>query len=134
MRFFVDFWPARPSPRYAFNYADDGRDLHVYEVSRTVWSIGIGASRSFSFRKNHAANQEPLVTPTSRINLAVPAASVSVRAESGSEGAPETLTATDMFREHGRYAFRLLRRLGVHEADVDDVLQEVFVAVHRKAP
>lgn len=47
MRFFVDFGLARPSPRYAFNYADEGRDLHVYEVSRTVWSIGIGASRSF---------------------------------------------------------------------------------------
>ncbi|MBN9165305.1 MAG: hypothetical protein BGO98_49575 [Myxococcales bacterium 68-20] len=42
------------------------------------------------------------------------------------------MTATEMFREHGRYAFRLLRRLGVHEADVDDVLQEVFVVVHRK--
>lgn len=25
-----------------------------------------------------------------------------------------------------------MRRLGVHDADVDDVLQEVFVAVHRK--
>lgn len=74
------------------------------------------------------------MTPTSRINLAVPAASLSERAESGSEGVPDTLTATDMFREHGRYAFRLLRRLGVHEADVDDVLQEVFVAVHRKLP
>jgi len=46
--------------------------------------------------------------------------------------APAPVTATDMFREHGRYAFRLLRRLGVHEADVDDVLQEVFVVVHRK--
>lgn len=48
--------------------------------------------------------------------------------------APASVTATDMFREHGRYAFRLLRRLGVHEADVDDVLQEVFVVVHRKLP
>ena len=47
---------------------------------------------------------------------------------------PVSVTATDMFREHGRYAFRLLRRLGVREADVDDVLQEVFVVVHRKLP
>jgi RNA polymerase sigma-70 factor, ECF subfamily len=62
------------------------------------------------------------VTPTSRMKLAVPAA------------APASVTATDLFREHGRYAFRLLRRLGVHEADVDDVLQEVFVVVHRKLP
>ncbi len=44
------------------------------------------------------------------------------------------MTATEMFREHGRYAFRLLRRLGVREDDVDDVLQEVFVVVHRKLP
>ena len=49
-----------------------------------------------------------------------------------STAAPASVTATEMFREHGRYAFRLLRRLGVHEADVDDVLQEVFVVVHRK--
>lgn len=51
-----------------------------------------------------------------------------------SAAAPASVTATDMFREHGRYAFRLLRRLGVYEADVDDVLQEVFVVVHRKLP
>ena len=40
----------------------------------------------------------------------------------------------EIFREHGRYAFRLLRRLGVPDADVDDVFQEVFVIVHRKLP
>ncbi|AKV00251.1 RNA polymerase sigma factor RpoE [Labilithrix luteola] len=58
------------------------------------------------------------------------------RSESASASAPASHTglATDMFREHGRYAFRLLRRLGVEEADVDDVLQEVFVVVHRKLP
>jgi RNA polymerase sigma-70 factor, ECF subfamily len=39
-----------------------------------------------------------------------------------------------LFREHGRYVFRLLRRLGVPDADVDDVFQEVFVIVHRKLP
>ena len=61
----------------------------------------------------------------SRIKLAVPAAVTTTQAQA---------SATDMFREHGRYAFRLLRRLGVHEADVDDVLQEVFVVVHRKLP
>lgn len=39
-----------------------------------------------------------------------------------------------IFREYGRYVFRLLRRLGVPDADVDDVFQEVFVIVHRKLP
>lgn len=37
-----------------------------------------------------------------------------------------------LFQEHGRFVFRLLRRLGVPDADVDDVFQEVFVIVHRK--
>lgn len=41
---------------------------------------------------------------------------------------------TALFHEHGRFVFRLLRRLGVSDADVDDVLQEVFVIVHRKLP
>ncbi|MDF2696117.1 MAG: polymerase sigma factor RpoE [Labilithrix sp.] len=43
-------------------------------------------------------------------------------------------TATEVFREYGRFVFRVLRRLGVHDADVDDVFQEVFVVVHRKLP
>jgi RNA polymerase sigma-70 factor (ECF subfamily) len=38
----------------------------------------------------------------------------------------------DVFQEHGPFAWRLLRRLGVAEADVDDVCQEVFVIVHRR--
>lgn len=35
-------------------------------------------------------------------------------------------------REHGPYVWRVLRRLGVAESDVDDVCQEVFLVVHRK--
>ncbi|AKU93799.1 RNA polymerase sigma factor RpoE [Labilithrix luteola] len=37
-----------------------------------------------------------------------------------------------IFREQGPYAHRILRRLGVHPADVDDAFQEVFVVVHRR--
>ncbi len=37
----------------------------------------------------------------------------------------------DVVREHGSYLWRLLRRLGVREADVDDVWQETFIVVHR---
>src|SRR5262249_42577056 len=43
-------------------------------------------------------------------------------------------TVADIFRDHGRFVFRLIRRLGVPDADVDDVFQEVFVVVHRKLP
>lgn len=35
-------------------------------------------------------------------------------------------------REHGVFVWRTLRRLGVRDADVDDVCQEVFVVVNRK--
>ena len=43
-----------------------------------------------------------------------------------------SLDAATVFREHGPYVHRILRRLGVHPSDVDDAFQEVFVIVHRK--
>jgi RNA polymerase sigma-70 factor, ECF subfamily len=39
-----------------------------------------------------------------------------------------------IFDEHARYIIRALRHLGISEADVEDVAQEVFVTVHRKLP
>jgi RNA polymerase sigma-70 factor (ECF subfamily) len=39
-----------------------------------------------------------------------------------------------IFDEHARYVIRTLRHLGIAEADVEDVGQEVFVTVHRKLP
>jgi RNA polymerase sigma-70 factor (ECF subfamily) len=42
------------------------------------------------------------------------------------------LTSRQVFDEHGRYVFRVLRYFGVREADLPDVCQEVFVTVHRK--
>jgi RNA polymerase sigma-70 factor, ECF subfamily len=39
-----------------------------------------------------------------------------------------------IFDEHARYIIRTLRHLGISEADVEDVAQEVFVTVHRKLP
>jgi RNA polymerase sigma-70 factor (ECF subfamily) len=47
-------------------------------------------------------------------------------------GTSRTITAEGLFREHGTFAWRVLRRLGVPDADVDDVCQEVFVVVHRR--
>jgi RNA polymerase sigma-70 factor, ECF subfamily len=40
----------------------------------------------------------------------------------------------DVFRDHAPTVWRALRRLGVREADVEDLCQEVFVVVHRKLP
>jgi len=36
-----------------------------------------------------------------------------------------------VFAEHAPYVLRALPRLGVSDADVDDVAQEIFLAVHR---
>jgi RNA polymerase sigma-70 factor (ECF subfamily) len=38
----------------------------------------------------------------------------------------------DLFRAHASFVWRVLRRLGVPEADAEDVLQEVFLVVHSK--
>lgn len=41
------------------------------------------------------------------------------------------VTVAEVFRDHGGFVFRLLRRLGIHDAELDDLTQEVFVIVHR---
>ena len=44
----------------------------------------------------------------------------------------EPLDLTEAFRAHGRRVFRILRRLGVAEASLDDAVQEVFLVAHRR--
>jgi RNA polymerase sigma-70 factor (ECF subfamily) len=39
-----------------------------------------------------------------------------------------------LVREHSGYVLRVLRCLGVRDADVEDLCQEIFVVVHRKLP
>jgi RNA polymerase sigma-70 factor (ECF subfamily) len=39
-----------------------------------------------------------------------------------------------VFEEHGAFVCRCLRICGVLEADLDDVLQEVFLVVHQRLP
>jgi RNA polymerase sigma-70 factor (ECF subfamily) len=39
---------------------------------------------------------------------------------------------TKLFRDHSDFVARFLRRLGVAEADVDDLVQDVFVIAHGK--
>ena len=38
----------------------------------------------------------------------------------------------EVFEEHGPFVCRSLRYLGVHEADLDDLLQEVFLVVYQR--
>ncbi|MET0343633.1 MAG: sigma-70 family RNA polymerase sigma factor [Polyangiales bacterium] len=39
-----------------------------------------------------------------------------------------------LFREHAPFVWRVLRRHGVREADLEDACQEVFTIVHRRLP
>lgn len=41
-------------------------------------------------------------------------------------------TVSEVFREYAAFVWRTVRYLGVREADVEDVSQEVFLVVHRK--
>ncbi|MDB4988620.1 MAG: polymerase sigma factor RpoE [Myxococcaceae bacterium] len=38
----------------------------------------------------------------------------------------------ELFEEHGSFVCRSLRRLGIAEADLDDMLQEVFLVVYQR--
>lgn len=42
------------------------------------------------------------------------------------------MTLKEVYDEHFRFVWRSLRRLGVRDADVSDVAQDVFLVVHRK--
>jgi RNA polymerase sigma-70 factor, ECF subfamily len=61
-----------------------------------------------------------------------PLALVEQQASTAEHPKPPAPTLADVFRQYAPFAWRALRRLGVPEADVDDVCQEVFVVVHRK--
>jgi RNA polymerase sigma-70 factor, ECF subfamily len=39
---------------------------------------------------------------------------------------------SELVHEHGRFVWRVLRRLGVGDADVDDVCQDVFLTAYRR--
>lgn len=44
------------------------------------------------------------------------------------------LSVRQVFDEHARYVWRALRHLGVADAEIADVSQEVFITVHKKLP
>jgi RNA polymerase sigma-70 factor, ECF subfamily len=46
--------------------------------------------------------------------------------------APEALAFDGVYRAHFAFVWRSARRLGVRDAALDDVVQEVFVVVHRR--
>lgn len=56
----------------------------------------------------------------------------SVRSDDRAEQPPSRLSAGALFRAHSQFVAAFLARLGVPSADVDDLVQEVFLVVHRK--
>jgi RNA polymerase sigma-70 factor (ECF subfamily) len=49
-------------------------------------------------------------------------------------GAPRRLTFDDLYEAHVEMLWRNARRLGVGDDAVDDVVQQVFLVVHRRLP
>ena len=45
---------------------------------------------------------------------------------------PATPAFADVYRDHAAFVWRVLRRLGVGDDEVEDACQEVFLVVHRK--
>jgi RNA polymerase sigma-70 factor (ECF subfamily) len=52
----------------------------------------------------------------------------------GRDAAAGDATLEALFEEHAPFVWRMLKRLGVRPADLEDVCQEVFLVVHRKLP
>lgn len=55
-----------------------------------------------------------------------------MRTENRAGPPPRRLSAEALFRAHAEFVAAFLSRLGVAQADVDDLVQEVFLVVHRK--
>jgi RNA polymerase sigma-70 factor (ECF subfamily) len=53
---------------------------------------------------------------------------------SAEPAAATALTVDDVYRAHADFVWKALQRFGVRAPDLDDVLQEVFVVVHKKLP
>lgn len=58
---------------------------------------------------------------------------LSARADArGAQESDEPLEVAAVYERHGDFVWRSLQQLGVRDADLDDVLQEVLVVVHRR--
>jgi len=50
----------------------------------------------------------------------------------GAGASPHVLEVRTIYREHARFVWLSLQRLGIHPSDLDDVAQDVFMIVHRR--
>jgi len=96
----------------------------VTGIAPAAWRHGARFCIIISGNRGHtpgAAEPEPTLFPKNR----------AMTLEAPTDG-PCALRVADVFHDQAPFAWRVLRRLGVAEADVDDVCQEVFMTVHRK--
>lgn len=68
-----------------------------------------------------------------RSTTALPALGAEPAAGAASEATPCPLDVVEVYERHFDFVWRTARRLGVESAQVDDVVQEVFMVVHRRA-
>ena len=45
---------------------------------------------------------------------------------------PHELEVRTIYREHARFVWLSLQRLGIHPSDLDDIAQDVFMIVHKR--
>lgn len=99
--------------------ARDGPDMESYAADRVAGMLGVGVGMTFRARAHNALGSRP------HTHWMQPAMPTEV---------PAIPRFDEVFRLHAPLVWRALRRLGVREADVEDLCQEVFVVVHRKLP
>ena len=56
----------------------------------------------------------------------------SIRSRRPPPAEPAALEVRTIYREHGRFVWLSLQRLGIHPSDLDDIAQDVFMIVHRR--
>jgi RNA polymerase sigma-70 factor (ECF subfamily) len=69
---------------------------------------------------------------TETLDDCVPLAAAPAQASSQAEGPARQLSFGEVYDEHVDFVWRSAQRLGVEEAALDDVVQQVFLVVHRR--
>ncbi len=66
--------------------------------------------------------------------LPMPTAATIAVAEPAREGALDAVPATlaEIYRDHFPFVWRMVRRFGVVDAQVEDAVQDIFIVVHRR--
>ena len=79
-------------------------------------------------------DREPADPSRERSTAAPAQAADRTGAAAAPDAARGTLSFNELYTEHAAKVVGLLLRLGVSQADVQDVAQEVFIAIHAKLP